>query len=121
MVSYGDVGKQAVHVEAYNAQPEPSRPTEGRKIFGLAHKTFFILLAVVLVLVTAAAVGGGVIGISAARNREDTAAVSITLHHQHLKHQRQLKRDTRIQALQLCNGLISMAHCTRDSITKTTT
>jgi hypothetical protein len=57
MVSYGDVGKQAVHVDTYNAQSEPSRPTEGRKIFGLARKTFFILLAVVLVLITAAAVG----------------------------------------------------------------
>src|SRR2546429_4840219 len=44
-VSYGDVGKQAVHVDTYNAQSEPSRPTEGRKIFGLARKTFFILLA----------------------------------------------------------------------------
>ena len=68
IVSYDDVGKQVVHVDAYNAQSEPSHPTEGRKIFGLTRKTFFFLLAVVLVL-------GGVIGSSAARNGEYTAAV----------------------------------------------
>ena len=44
-----------------------------------------------------------------------------TIHHQHLlKHQRLLEYHTRIQAWQPCNGLISMAHCIRDSITKTT-
>lgn len=74
VVSYDDVGKQAVTVDVDNAQSEPSRLTEERKIFGLRRKTFFILLAVVLVLI-AAAVGGGVGGTSAARNREDTAAV----------------------------------------------
>jgi hypothetical protein len=74
MISYSDVGKQAVVVDVDNAQSESSGPTEERKIFGLRRKTFFILLPVVLVLIIAAAVGGGVGGTIAARNREQQAA-----------------------------------------------
>lgn len=74
IISYNDVGKQAVVVDVYNTQSESSRSTEERKIFGLRRKTFFILLPVVLVLIIAGAVGGGVGGTIAARNREQTAA-----------------------------------------------
>ena len=73
-ISYNDVGKQAVGVDAYNAPSESSRPTEKRKIFGLRRKTFFILLPVVLVLIIAGAVGGTI----TARNRAPTDIPSPT-------------------------------------------
>ena len=76
IISYDDVGKQAVSVDAYNAESKSSRLTEERKIFGLRGKTVFILLAVVLVLIVAAAISGVVGGISAARCREDTVAIT---------------------------------------------
>ena len=72
----GDAGKQAVVVDVYSAPTESSLSTEERSIFGLRRKTFFILLTVILVLIIAGAVGGGVGGTIAARNREQSAAVS---------------------------------------------
>ena len=81
IISYNDVGKQAVVVDVCNAQPESSRPTkeppstEKRKIFGLRRKKSLILLPVLLVLIIAGAVGGGVGGTVTARNRGQTATV----------------------------------------------
>lgn len=75
IISYSDVGKQAVVSDVYNASSKSSPPTEERKIFGLRRKTFFILLPVVLVLIIAVAVGGGVGGTISARNREQTATI----------------------------------------------
>ena len=74
ILSYNDVGKQAVVANVYNVQPESSRPTEERKIFGLRRKTFFILLPVVFVILLGA-IGGGVGGTIAARNRKQAATV----------------------------------------------
>jgi hypothetical protein len=79
IISYNDVGKQAVVIDVYESQH--GRVTANRLL--LFPRTF---------------------------------------HHQHLlKHQQLLEYNTETQAWQPCNGLISMAHCTRDSITKTTT
>lgn len=75
IISYSDVGKQAVVVDVHDVPSESSRPIEERKIFGLRRKTFFILLPVVLVLIIAGAVGGGVGGTIAARNRKPTATI----------------------------------------------
>jgi hypothetical protein len=73
IISYNDVGKQAVV-----ADWEPSRPIEERKIFGLRRKTFFILLTVLLILIIASAVGGGVGRTIAARRKNQTATVPTT-------------------------------------------
>ena len=72
IISYNDVGKQAVNVEV----SEEKLISPAREIFGLRRKTFFILLSVVLVSVTAAAVGGGVGGTIAVRDGEQSASVS---------------------------------------------
>ncbi len=78
-ITYNDVGNLPVVVDAYNAHPESSLPTEERRILGLRRKAFFILLPVVLVLVLACAVGGGVDRTIAARNREQTTSVPTDL------------------------------------------
>jgi hypothetical protein len=77
IISYNDVGKQAVVFDVYEAPSESSGPTEERKIFGLRRTTFFILLALLLVLIIAGAIGGGVGGTIAARasNSESTVTV----------------------------------------------
>ena len=39
IISYNDVGKQAVVADVYDAQSESSRPAEDRKIFGHRRKS----------------------------------------------------------------------------------
>lgn len=77
IISFNDVGKQAVVVDAHDVESESelSLPTEERKIFGLRSKTFFVLLPVVLVLLIAGVVGGGIGGTIAVRNRKQNATV----------------------------------------------
>lgn len=77
IISYVDVGKQAVVADVNDVQSESSPSAEERKIFGLRRKTFFILLAVVLILITAVAIGGGVGGTMATQDREKSASVPI--------------------------------------------
>lgn len=56
IISYNYVDKEAVVAEMFDAQSEPSRPIEERKIFELRRKMFFILLTVILFLIKASAV-----------------------------------------------------------------
>ncbi|KAL9118892.1 MAG: hypothetical protein Q9187_004552, partial [Circinaria calcarea] len=75
IISYNDVGKQAVVVDLSSYPSESSCPTEEHKILGLRRKKFFILLLVVLVLIIAGAVGGGIGGTIAARSRVQSATI----------------------------------------------
>lgn len=75
IISYNDVGKEAVVADGDEVLPEIAPLVEERKIFGLRRKTFFILSPVVLVLIIAGAIGGGVGGTIATRSREQTATI----------------------------------------------
>ena len=82
IIHYNDVGKQVVDldpdkqavIDASDALPEVSRPTEQRKILGLRHKTCFVLLAAVLMLIIAGSVAGVIVGRTAAHRPSPTTS-----------------------------------------------
>ena len=76
IVSYNDVGKQAVVVESYDVQPESMPLVQEQRILGLKRKTFRLLLIIATVSILAVAVVGSVGGVLARRKKQQHVASS---------------------------------------------
>ena len=69
IISYNDVGKQAVVVESYSVQSDPLPLVQEQTILGLKRKTFRLLLIMASIFMLAVIVGGSIGGTLAKRNK----------------------------------------------------